>query len=146
MQGRFIYEKRNDCACEMEVLSPMALVMTPHRKQPAATTLVRSALSPIRPLSGDASACARHFFAVNIAWQQSDLWPRKQHVKKGPILMTLGTKYKVDRRRSMCQPGGCGSCLDKRSAQCERPKLRRRGIQRAADKIKHRRQHLHRIV
>lgn len=44
----------------MEVDSPMTLVMRPQIAQPAAMISVLSALSPMKPLSGDASACAMH--------------------------------------------------------------------------------------
>lgn len=44
--------------CGREVDSPMTLVITPHIRQPAATTCVLSALSATRPLTGETAACA----------------------------------------------------------------------------------------
>jgi hypothetical protein len=44
----------------------MTLVITPHIRQPAATTCILSALSPIRPLKGETAACAGDRYRVDL--------------------------------------------------------------------------------
>ncbi len=112
----------------------MTLVITPHIRQPAATTCILSALSPIRPLKGETAACAG-------SQDHADKMIEHAHEREHAHMpyMSCELLRVLLRLEKLLQIH-----LDQSAAEGHSAQLRWRRIERSADEEEHCGQHLRR--